>query len=169
MFARELSANRTMMSSIRRAIEAGLPAYAECGGLMVLARSITWNNVTWPMAGALPADVVMQSRPVGRGYVHVEETAAHPWPRPQAGPVRAHEFHYSRLENVGPDVRFAYRVRRGHGLDGERDGIVIRNLLASYTHRRSLPGDDWPARFVAFARRVHDAAGATPGAAARVA
>jgi cobyrinic acid a,c-diamide synthase len=169
MFARELSANRTMMSSIRRAIEAGLPAYAECGGLMVLARSITWNNVTWPMVGAVPADVVMQSRPVGRGYVHVEETAAHPWPRPQAGPVRAHEFHYSRLENVGPEVRFAYRVRRGHGLDGERDGIVIRNLLASYTHRRSLSGDDWPARFVAFARRVRDAAGATPGAAARVA
>jgi cobyrinic acid a,c-diamide synthase len=169
MFARELSANRTMMSSIRRAIDAGLPAYAECGGLMVLARSITWNNVTWPMAGAVPADVVMQPRPVGRGYVHVEETAAHPWPRPQAGTVRAHEFHYSRLENVGPDVRFAYRVRRGHGVDGERDGIVIRNLLASYTHRRSLAGDDWPARFVAFARRVRDAAGAARGAAARVA
>jgi cobyrinic acid a,c-diamide synthase len=163
VFAAELAANRPLLRSIRDAIEAGLPTYAECGGLMVLARSITWKGVTYPMAGALPGDVVMEARPVGRGYVHLEETAAHPWPLQRGATLKAHEFHYSRLHNLAPGVRFAYRMRRGHGVDGEHDGIVHRNLLASYSHLRSVAGCDWPARFIAFARTV------SAGAPARLA
>jgi cobyrinic acid a,c-diamide synthase len=151
VLAAELSANRSVLAEIRNAVEGGLPTYAECGGLMLLARSITWNNVTWPMAGALPADVVMYARPVGRGYVHLQETDASPWPQRVAGTIRAHEFHHSTLVNVDPRLRFAYRVKRGHGIDGENDGIVYRNTLASYAHLRSVAGHDWPARFVAFA------------------
>jgi cobyrinic acid a,c-diamide synthase len=157
IFARELAANRSLLQSIRTAVDAGLPTYAECGGLMYLARSITWNNVTYPMVGALPGDVTMQARPVGRGYVHLEETAAHPWPQRRSAMIKAHEFHYSTLENLAPDIRFAYRVRRGHGVDGSNDGIVYRNMLASYTHLRSVAGHDWPARFVTFARQVRRA------------
>jgi cobyrinic acid a,c-diamide synthase len=156
VLAAELSANRTLLAEIRNAVEGGLPTYAECGGLMLLARSITWNNVTWPMAGALAADVVMHARPVGRGYVHLRETDACPWPSRAAGTIRAHEFHHSTLINVDPALRYAYRVERGHGIDGERDGIVYRNTLASYAHLRSVAGNDWPARFVAFARAVRD-------------
>jgi cobyrinic acid a,c-diamide synthase len=148
----ELAANRSMLESIRTAVSGGLPTYAECGGLMLLARTIIWNNVTYRMAGVIPADVQMCERPVGRGYVQLEESADMPWP-PRAVPVvRAHEFHYSKLVNVEPGLRYAYRVRRGYGVDGERDGIVIHNVLASYAHLRGTGGNDWPARFVAFAR-----------------
>jgi cobyrinic acid a,c-diamide synthase len=154
VMAAGLSANRTLLADIRAAIEGGLPAYAECGGLMYLARSIRWNNVSYPMVGAIPADVVMQSRPVGRGYVHLQETDANPWPQRVKGTIRAHEFHHSRLENLDPRLAFAYRVQRGFGIDGENDGIVYRNTLASYAHLRSVAGHDWPARFVAFARGV---------------
>jgi cobyrinic acid a,c-diamide synthase len=170
VFAPELAANRPLLRSIRAAIEDGLPTYAECGGLMYLARSITWNGVTWPMAGAIPGDVTMEARPVGRGYVHLEETAAFPWPRRQAATIKAHEFHYSRLHNLAPTTRFAYRVRRGHGIDGEYDGIVHRNLLASYAHLRSVAGHDWPHRFMQFARMQRAGAGlpaARTGANAR--
>ncbi|HQR22905.1 MAG TPA: cobyrinate a,c-diamide synthase [Burkholderiaceae bacterium] len=148
----ELAANRSLLASIRAAVQGGLPTYAECGGLMLLARAIVWNNVTYPMAGVIPADVVMCERPVGRGYVHLEETGDMPWPRRVASTVRAHEFHHSMLVNVDPGLRYAYRVRRGHGVDGEHDGIVIHNALASYAHLRSTGGNDWPARFIDFAR-----------------
>ena len=148
----ELASNRSLLASIRAAVQGGLPTYAECGGLMLLARAIIWNNVTYPMAGVIPADVVMCERPVGRGYVHLEETCDMPWPRRAASTVRAHEFHHSKLVNVDPGLRYAYRVRRGHGVDGERDGIVIHNALASYAHLRSAGGNDWPARFIDFAR-----------------
>ena len=157
VLAAELSANQSLRAEIRTAVEGGLPTYAECGGLMYLARSIRWNNVTWPMVGALPADIEMQPRPVGRGYVHLAPTAAHPWPGEAPAQVRAHEFHYSRLVNADPSLRYAYRVERGHGVDGERDGIVFANTLASYAHLRSGGGHDWPARFVAFARQRREA------------
>jgi cobyrinic acid a,c-diamide synthase len=146
-----LSANAELRAEVRRAIEAGMPAYAECGGLMYLARSIEWNGRRAEMAGVLPADIVMHARPVGRGYVHLRETGRGPWPaRPQTL-IRAHEFHYSSVENLAPGLEFAYDVERGYGIDGRHDGIVYRNLLASYAHLRDVAGHHWAARFVEFA------------------
>jgi cobyrinic acid a,c-diamide synthase len=43
---------------------------------------------------------------------------------------------------------------RGHGIDGARDGLVHRNLLASYAHQRSVGGNDWAERFVGHVRRI---------------
>jgi len=150
-FLEELHANAPLRAEIRSAIEGGMPAYAECGGLMYLARSIRWQGKRREMVGAIAADVVMRERPTGRGYVRLQAAAGHPWGVEEGREIRAHEFHYSSLENVDPGTRFAYRVRRGHGIDGERDGIVVQRLLASYTHLRGAGGCDWPARFVAFA------------------
>jgi len=151
-----LSANAGLRAELRGAIGAGMPAYAECGGLMYLARSIEWNGRRAEMAGALPADIVMHARPVGRGYVHLRETGRGPWPaRPAGAPalIRAHEFHYSSMENLAPGLEFAYEVERGHGIDGLNDGIVYKNLLASYAHLRDVAEHRWARRFVEFARR----------------
>lgn len=152
MFMPELQANKALRSSIKAAIEADLPVYAECGGLMYLARTLHWKGEVYNMAGALPADVVMHERPVGRGYVTLETTGDAPWQTGIGQTLRGHEFHYSSLENVAPELKFAYRVKRGHGVDGQRDGIVYRKVLASYAHLRSGAGSDWAAQFVAFVR-----------------
>jgi len=152
-----LSANAELRAGVREAIEAGMPAYAECGGLMYLARSIEWNGRRAEMAGVLAADIVMRARPVGRGYVHLRETGRAPWPaRPAGAPalIRAHEFHYSSVENLAPGLAFAYEVERGYGIDGRRDGIVHRNLVASYAHLRDVAEHRWARRFVEFARRA---------------
>ena len=155
-FAAELEANVPLRTKIRNAIEGGLPVYAECGGLMYLARTLNRNGQSFKMVGAIPGDVVMHERPVGRGYVNLEETAAFPWPSATAGAsvVRAHEFHYSSLENLPASLRCAYTVKRGHGIDGCRDGIVVQNVLASYSHLRSAGGNGWAARFVDFVRHA---------------
>ncbi|MDH4288708.1 MAG: hydrogenobyrinic acid a,c-diamide synthase (glutamine-hydrolyzing), partial [Aquincola sp.] len=154
-----LEGNAALRSALRRAIEAGLPTYAECGGLMVLSRSITWKGRRAAMVGAIPGDTVMHERAVGRGYVQLEETAAMPWGDASHGPVRGHEFHHSSLENLDPGVAFAYRVQRGHGIDGRHDGLVVHKLLASYAHLRHGAGSDWVPRFVEFVRRCRDDAG----------
>jgi cobyrinic acid a,c-diamide synthase len=153
--AAELAANSSLRTAIRCAIADGMPAYAECGGLMYLSRSITYEGHRHAMVGAIPGDVLMHGRPVGRGYVHLEEDAAHPWPRPSAPVklIKAHEFHYSSLENLPADARFAYHVRRGCGITGNRDGLIINNLLASYTHLRTIGSCYWATRFVAFIRQ----------------
>jgi len=150
-----LQANASLRTELREAIAAGLPTYAECGGLMYLARSIRWGDRQAQMVGVIPGDVVMHERPVGRGYVQVAETGDFPWPSMgAAGSVRrGHEFHHSSLENLAPGVRFAYEVQRGHGVDGRHDGVLVHNLLASYTHLRHCAGNHWPRRFVAFVRQ----------------
>ncbi|HQR58529.1 MAG TPA: hydrogenobyrinic acid a,c-diamide synthase (glutamine-hydrolyzing), partial [Azonexus sp.] len=151
----ELEANTTLRGEIRQAIEKGMPAYAECGGLMYLARGIACEGRTYEMVGAIPGDVVMHDKPVGRGYVHLKESEEHPWPRPAAPArqIKAHEFHYSSLENLPADSRFAYQVERGWGITGKSDGLMVNKLLASYTHLRTIGSCYWATRFVAFIRR----------------
>ena len=156
MFAKELEANTSLRTEIKQAISSGMPVYAECGGLMYLSRKLNYQGQDYEMVGAIPGDVVMHDKPIGRGYVHLAENEDHPWPRPNvpAVEIRAHEFHYSSLENLPPDSKFAFRVTRGYGIDGNRDGLVLHNLLASYTHLRSIGGCYWATRFAAFVRRT---------------
>jgi cobyrinic acid a,c-diamide synthase len=150
--AAELEANTALRDQIKKAVDNGMPAYAECGGLMYLSRSIEYQGRTYKMVGAIPGDVKMHDKPVGRGYVHLKEDEAHPWPRPNAPAkqIKAHEFHYSSLENLPPDTRYAYHVERGQGINGKRDGLIFHNLLASYTHLRTIGSCYWATRFVAF-------------------
>ncbi len=144
--------NASLRAQIKRRVEAGLPVYAECGGLMYLARTLSWRGKTAEMVGALPLDCVMLDRPQGRGYVRLETTGHSPWSvvQPPATTVNAHEFHYSKVENIGSEIVFAYRVLRGHGIDGARDGVVYRNTLASYTHLRHTAQSPWTTGFVQF-------------------
>lgn len=148
-----LEANRSLRAAIKRFIESGGPAYAECGGLMYLARSLRWGEKKSQMVGVLDADVVMTPKPQGRGYGQLVETADHPWGGGSADPFPVHEFHYSHLENFGGSPVFAYRVNRGAGVDGQHDGIVYKNLLASYTHLRDTGRCRWAERFVNFVRK----------------
>jgi cobyrinic acid a,c-diamide synthase len=149
-----LEANTALRANIRKAIQDGLPAYAECGGLMYLSRSLSWNGKRAAMVGVIPADTVMHARPQGRGYVRLRETASAPWPSDEPpGEFAAHEFHYSNLENMSETLTFAYKVLRGSGVDGRHDGIVVNNLLACYSHMRDTGQHHWAQRFVEFVRR----------------
>ena len=153
-----LSANQSLLANIRQALAAGMPTYAECGGLMYLARNIAWRGEKRNMVGAVPADVIVGDRPQGRGYMVLEETAEIPWPVSSAaqsavaGGIPAHEFHYARLENLPDDLNYAYRVVRGAGIDGRHDGIVIGNLMAGFAHHRNTGANPWVKRFVNFVR-----------------
>jgi len=148
--------NVSMRESVREAIEAGLPVYAECGGLMYLSRSISWKGQNAEMVGIIPGDIVMHDRPVGRGYTRLSETGAHPWHRGQDSGTNlefpAHEFHYSSLENLQNNPTYAYKVLRGSGINGENDGYVYKNLLASYVHLRQVAGNRWVYRFLNFVK-----------------
>ncbi len=152
-----LAANRVLREQIRSAAEGGMPIYAECGGLMYLTRSISWNAQHYDMVGFVPADTVMRDKPQGRGLVVLEETDAMPWaqvaPAGAAGAARipAHEFHFAALDQIDPSIRYAYRIVRGRGIDGRHDGIVKGNMLASFCHLRSTARSGrWTDRFIAF-------------------
>nr|VFK78407.1 MAG: cobyrinic acid a,c-diamide synthase [Candidatus Kentron sp. SD] len=153
-----LEANTALRRSIRRAIENGMPVYAECGGLMYLTRGISWRGKKCEMVGAIPAETMMHQRPQGRGYVVLRETGKGPWnlsPEGKCAEIEAHEFHHSSIaiSEPGEEFEYAYEVLRGHGINGQHDGIVYRNLLASFSHLRDVGGNHWTERFVKYISR----------------
>jgi cobyrinic acid a,c-diamide synthase len=152
-----LQQNMTLRRQIKQAIDNGLPVYAECGGLMYLSRSIQWKGQRYEMVNSIPADVMMHSKPQGRGYTVLEETSRHPWHshlKDDAEPAtfNAHEFHYSSISepDAGFEYTYAFRVLRGHGIDGNNDGIVYKNVLACYIHQQHNRQNPWVHRFIQF-------------------
>ena len=159
LYLNELENNATLKSDIKEFVDKGFPVYAECGGLMYLCRDITYRGSTRSMVGALKANVKMGARPIGRGYVRLEETSRHPWPvvNEAARKLPAHEFHYSQLENLDDNIEFAYRVTRGVGIRNGYDGLIYRNTLANYAHHRNVGQNHWVERFIAHVKHgKHD-------------
>jgi len=146
--AAALAANTTLRADIRRALEAGLPAYAECGGLMYLCRSLEWQGERHDMVGFFDAETVMQPRPQGRGYVRFVPEPAALWPASRAE-QRAHEFHYARLEKLSDPI-FGRRVIRGHGIDGQHDALVRGYTQAGFIHLRHAAQSPWVTDFLEF-------------------
>jgi cobyrinic acid a,c-diamide synthase len=146
LFAPQLEANKELRDDVARAIEEGLPVYAECAGLMYLCRRIHWQGEWYKMTGIIPADVEMCAKPQGHGYVEVEAQPGNPYFQP-GSILKGHEFHHSRLLWSEEPI-FGYRMKRGHGVNGEYDGIVYKNLFAAYTHLHVAAVPEWTGRFM---------------------
>ncbi len=152
MFLDQLESNRSLRKKILGAIQKGLPVYAECGGLMYLCQRIHWKERSAEMVGALPFEVEICERPQGHGYVQAEVSSQNPfWPLGTT--LRGHEFHNSRLNNTNGDHPSAYQLNRGSGLGNGRDGLVYKNVLASYTHLHADGSPGWAEGLVAKARQ----------------
>ncbi len=146
--AAALSANRSLRDSLRAALQAGLPAYAECGGLMYLCRTLGWGDEAHDMVGYFDADTRLHKRPQGRGYVRYENRTEALWPH-RAGEQRAHEFHFANLENVTAPV-YARDVTRGFGIDGKHDGLVKGHTQAGFIHLRHSAQTPWVTDFLKY-------------------
>ncbi len=156
VFRRELESNKGLREQIATAIEKGLPVYAECGGLMYLGRSIAWENESHAMVGALPFDVEMQKKPQGHGYIALEVQKDNPY-FPVGATIKGHEFHHSRIINLDASgLQTAWRVTRGHGIDGTGDGLVYKNVFASYTHLHALGTPEWAPALVEKAKEYRN-------------
>ncbi len=136
-----LADNREFIDSLRKNIEAGLPVYAECGGMMYLGRSIIIGDKRYPMAGVIPVDFKINPSPVAHGYTIVEVSGENPF-YPQGAVIRGHEFHYSG--EIGSDeLRMCFTMKRGKGIRNNMDGIVYKNVLATYTHVHAYGTPEW--------------------------
>ena len=68
----KLAANEVFRDSVKSAVEAGLPVYAECGGLMFLCRGIRHGEKLHPMVGVFPFEIILGTKPQGHGYTVME-------------------------------------------------------------------------------------------------
>jgi cobyrinic acid a,c-diamide synthase len=154
VFAEPLSANWQVRQAVRRAIEAGMPTYAECGGLMYLAEQLVdFQGQAWEMVGVLPTTVRMENR-LTLGYR--QSLALQDSPLMAAGEaVWGHEFHHSVL--LTQSDRSLYKIRgydsQSLSIEEERDvqeGWQIHQVHASYVHLHWGARPEIPARFLQF-------------------
>jgi len=146
-----LARNRVFRESLRREIEAGLPVYAECGGLMFLCANIHHAECKFPMTGIFPYDVVLEAKPQGHGYTILECVRENPFFAKGAG-FKGHEFHYSRIVGCDSSFPFVFRLQKGHGIVAGRDGMCYKNTLASYSHVHAVGNNSWAEAMVHSAR-----------------
>jgi cobyrinic acid a,c-diamide synthase len=128
LHAQALAANQAMLTAIRAWSEQGRPLYAECGGLLYLCQGLVdLAGVYHPLTGVFPTRARMGERLASLGYR--EATISTPCLLGQGGLLFGHEFHYSQLEPMPPEIERVYRLQ-----DGREEGYQIRNTLGSYLH-----------------------------------
>jgi len=140
--AEALAENRSLMKDVKEAAEAGLPIYAECGGILYLGRTLSWKGQRYPMCGVLPVDFEVRERPVGHGYTVVRVAGPNPY-YSKGLLLQGHEFHYSAPVRVDEGPAFVLEVERGYGFDGRRDGILYKRVFGTYTHVHAVSTPAW--------------------------
>ncbi len=134
LYAERLDSNESMKDSIRAAVAADMPVYAECGGFVYLTAGIDASDKqpSADFVGVFPVRCRMLPRRKALGYRQVELTD-NVAIGASGAVVRGHEFHYSEIGAMPEEIERCYRVsRQGTTLGAE--GFRIRNCLASYIH-----------------------------------
>ena len=103
------------------------------------------------MTSVLPADFILEKKPQAHGYTQFEIVGPNPFFE-MTCTLQGHEFHYSRVMNQEELHGMVFSMRRGHGIDGAHDGIVYKNVLATYTHLHALGSPEWARGMVKMAR-----------------
>ena len=148
IYAQDLAANAAMRADIRAAFRAGLPMYAECGGLMYLTEEIIdQQEHAHPMVGILPGRSEMTPR-LTLGYRTVR-AARDSWMWRTGEVVRGHEFHYSVWHAQPADWVAPYQVLMNGST--REEGAQTGQLIASYIHLHWFAFPELAARLMAAA------------------
>jgi cobyrinic acid a,c-diamide synthase len=134
-YAAELSANTTMLESIRGFAAAGGVVYAECGGLMYVSEALeTLDGKCHPMLGLLPATTRMCKRLQSLGYREATLLRDSVWGK-RGERLRGHEFHYSEMTRT-PAWPAAYQTSPRRSQEESCEGFQndSGSILASYLH-----------------------------------
>ncbi len=158
VYAQALAENTRMRAQVKDAAEAGMPVYAECGGMMYLAETLVdAGGAEHSMAGVIPARTRMQSQLSALGYVRVTATADTLLLR-TGETVSGHEYHHSTVALTG-SAEFGLTSDGGRGMGDGRDGICTPTLLASYTHLHFATHPVMAERFVDACKRFKNGTG----------
>lgn len=125
LFAAKLSANASMRASIKDYCDTGGRTFAECGGMMYLAKALTdQGGDTFPMAGVLDCVTTMQPAKMTLGYRIAD------WNNIK---IKGHEFHYSHFQKneMQPE---SVTVTNAKGIATDTKFYRIKNTMASYMH-----------------------------------
>jgi len=151
----ELASNKEMIKTIKKLAYEGLPIYAECGGLIYLAKDIEWKGRIYSLSGVLPIKIKMNNKPQGHGYCEAVVDEGNPFYE-LGETIKGHEFHYSKIYEYDPDIKTSLSLTRGVGCFNKRDGLTYKNVFASYVHVHALSTPTWIKGMIKSAQQFKD-------------
>lgn len=128
VFEEELGSNKELLSDIKNKLENGLPAYAECGGLMYLTKGTNKNK----LVGFFDGIYKMSDRLVNFGYAELRVSKENHILQ-KGLKINCHEFHKSYVELEEPAI---FSLNKNY-YDKEinwRCGYIKNNVIATYAH-----------------------------------
>lgn len=138
IFADKLAANKSMLTSIRRANENKMPIYAECGGYMYLMQGIfDFDSNFHAMAGIIPATAKMNKKLQTVGYVKAKNLHDNILGEKDCV-YHGHEFHFSTQSEEAQDFPWAFEFVKMRNNAEYKAGYAKDNILGSYLHLHFL-------------------------------
>lgn len=138
IFADKLAANKSMLTSIRRANENKMPIYAECGGYMYLMQGIfDFDDNFHAMAGIIPATAKMNKKLQTVGYVKAKNLHDNILGEKDCV-YHGHEFHFSTQSEEAQDFPWAFEFVKMRNNAEYKAGYAKDNILGSYLHLHFL-------------------------------
>lgn len=151
LHAEALSRNVAMCTAIAAWARDGGVIHAECGGFMYLCQElIDLEGKAYPLAGVFPATVRMQSRLSRLGYRQPRLAMDCLWGK-KGEVLHGHEFHYSVIERMDPDVEAIFGLD-----DGRTEGFKVGNAVGGYIHLHFGQTEQNVAAFYDFVSRIQD-------------
>ncbi|MGO1368733.1 MAG: cobyrinate a,c-diamide synthase [Senegalia sp. (in: firmicutes)] len=148
VFKDDLEKNQSFRIDLKEKLENGLPAYAECGGLMYLTNSISdLENNKSEMVGFINTDSHMTKRLQRFGYIEIDFKGMN---------IRAHEFHRSMIdENSSLEYMYDISKRRNEKIFKRwKCGIRKKNTIAAYPHIHFYSNLDFLYYLLDFAKKI---------------
>lgn len=146
-YAQQLQDNSSMRRKVRERAYEGMPIYAECGGMMYACDRVRdFDGRTYSMTSIFDPEVEMTDKLQAVGYVEAEAERENVLCG-KGWTTRGHEFHYSRVLGSG-EKEYAYSLKRGKGIAGNKDGLIAHNTMASYLHLHFASCPQFAERFV---------------------
>lgn len=129
VFEAELSKNKELLIQIKNKLDSGLPAFAECGGLMYLTRGSEANN----LVGFFDGIYRMTDKLVNFGYAKLKVDDSRAFPFKQGLEINCHEFHKSFVE-LKEDKIFSLTKDYFGEKKEWKCGYIKNNVIACYAH-----------------------------------
>ena len=131
LYGKELSENKSMLESLKKAFENNVKIYAECGGFIYLTKGITeLDGNKFDYIGLFDIEIGMRNKlNIGRfGYINIEIDKGNG----DKILTKGHEFHYSEIKENNRE-KAVYEISKIDGRKWEC-GYKKKSALAGYPH-----------------------------------
>ena len=137
LYKEKLSQNKTMLDSVKNALQNNMPCIAECGGFMYLTEYIE----DLPMVGYLKGKCFDNKKLTRFGYITLKAKKDNMLCK-RGDEIPAHEFHYWDSENTGEDFK-------AEKISGKSWDCVFatETLYAGYPHFHFCANKDFAKNF----------------------